>query len=90
MRTSPLVFVAGFTFVATYALAAGTPPSVVVRGTIASVDGASITIAKDDGSTVTAALAASTTFGAVEPRRFQQINSTDFVGITSVAGLTTR
>ncbi len=86
MRPSSLVFVAGFTFVAAHALADGTPSSVVVRGTIASVDGSSITIAKDDGSTVTAALAASTTFGAVEPRHFQQISSTDFVGITSVVG----
>ena len=76
MRTSSLVFVAGFTFAATHALASGTTPSVVVRGTIASVDGTSITIAKDDGSTVTAALAPSTTFGAVEARHFQQINST--------------
>jgi len=86
MRTSPFVFVAGFTFAAVHALAAGTPPSVLVRGTIASVNGTSITIAKDDGSVVTATLAPSTTFGAVEARHFQQINSTDFVGITSVAG----
>jgi len=86
MRTSPFVLVAGFTFVAAHVLAAGTPSSVVVRGTIARVDGTSITIAKDDGSAVTAALASSTTFGAVEARHFEQINSTDFVGITSVAG----
>jgi len=86
MHTSPFAFVAGLMLVGTCAWAAATPPSVVVRGTIASVDGKSITIAKDDGTTVTAALAPSTTFGAVEARHFQQINSADFVGITSVPG----
>ena len=62
------------------------PPPTLVRGTIVSIDAKSITIAKADGTTFTAAIAPMTLFSAVEPRRFDQIKSTDFVGITSVPG----
>jgi hypothetical protein len=65
--------------------AADAPP-MLVRGTIASIDAKSVTITKADGTTVTAALSPMTFFAAVEPRRFDQIKSTDFVGVTSVPG----
>jgi len=70
------------------ALAADAPPSpsMLVRGTIASIDAKSVTITKPDGTTVTGAILPSTYFAAVEPRSFSQIKSTDFVGITSVPG----
>ncbi len=66
--------------------AAAPPPPTLVRGTIASIDAKSVTITKADGTTLVAALAPTTLYSAVEPRRFDQIKSTDFVGITSVPG----
>jgi hypothetical protein len=72
------------------ALAADAPPPMpvpmLVRGTIASIDAKTITITKPDGTTATAALAPTTFYAAVEPRRLDQIKATDFVGITSVPG----
>ncbi|HEY4940242.1 MAG TPA: hypothetical protein VII56_02345 [Rhizomicrobium sp.] len=62
------------------------PPPMLVRGTIASIDAKSMTITKADGTTVTGALLPTSIYAAVEPRRFDQIKSTDFVGITSVPG----
>jgi len=56
----------------------------LIRGTIASIDAKSVTIAKADGTTVTGSLAPTTNYSAVEPRRLDQIKPTDFVGITSV------
>ncbi|MBS0470517.1 MAG: hypothetical protein JSR60_05555 [Proteobacteria bacterium] len=64
---------------------AATPP-MLVRGTITAIDGKTVTVRKDDGTTITGAIAPTTSFSAVEPRRFDQIKSTDFVGITSVPG----
>jgi hypothetical protein len=68
------------------ALAADVPPAMpmMIRGTIASIDAKSVTIRKTDGTTFTGAIAATTNFSAVEPRRLDQIKPTDFVGITSV------
>jgi hypothetical protein len=86
MRSSSLFVGVWFTLIAARALAADAPPSEVVRGTIARLDAKSVTIAKPDGTTITAALDASTVIGVVEPRHFQQINSADFVGITTVPG----
>jgi hypothetical protein len=37
-----------------------------------------------DGTTVTASLAPNVSYSIVEPRRYEQIKATDFVGITSV------
>jgi hypothetical protein len=72
------------------ALAADAPPPaavpVLVRGTIAGIDAKTITITKADGTAATAALAPTTFYAAVEPRRLDQIKATDFVGITSVPG----
>ncbi|MEI9994518.1 MAG: hypothetical protein WDM91_07985 [Rhizomicrobium sp.] len=68
------------------AAAPAAPPPLLVRGTITGVDAKSITIAKADGTSVTATLAPTTFFAAVEPRRFEQIKATDFVGVTSVPG----
>jgi len=86
MRSSSLLFDVWLTFVAARARAADAPPPEVVRGTIARLDAKSVTIRKPDGTTVTAALEAGTAIGVVEPRHFQQINSNDFVGITTVPG----
>jgi hypothetical protein len=61
-------------------------PPVLVRGKIASIDAKTITITKEDGTTVSAAIAPGTAYAAVEPRRFDQLKSTDFIGITSVPG----
>lgn len=70
------------------ALAAPPPPAppTLVRGTIASIDAKSIVITKADGTTLTAAIGPATNFSAVEPRRFDQLKSTDFIGVTSVPG----
>ncbi|HEY4187561.1 MAG TPA: hypothetical protein VGP07_20965 [Polyangia bacterium] len=85
MRKLSLVAAVGFTLVAAYAGAADSPPA-VVRGTIARIDATSVSITRVDGTTMTALLGATTSFGVVERRHFQQINSTDYVGITSVPG----
>ena len=68
------------------AFAADAPPPVpmLIRGVITSIDAKSVTITKADGTTVTGAIAPTTNFSAVEPRRLDQIKPTDFVGITSV------
>jgi hypothetical protein len=72
---------------ATTAMAADAPPPpMLVRGTIASIDAKSVTITKADGTTVTGAISPMTFFAAVEPRRFDQIKATDFIGVTSVPG----
>lgn len=73
---------------ATAAFAADSPPAapMLVRGTIASIDAKSVTITRTDGTAVTGAVGATTRFAAVEPRRFDQIKATDFVGITSSPG----
>jgi hypothetical protein len=55
---------------------------VIVRGTIAGIDAKAVWITKADGTTVTAPLAPATSFSTVEPRRFEQIKPTDFVGVT--------
>lgn len=89
MKFRALMITAGFTALATGALAADAPPvgpPILVRGTIASIDAKSVTITKADGTSVTGAIAPVTRFAAVEPRRFDQIKATDFVGITSSPG----
>jgi len=70
------------------ALAADAPPPVpmLIRGTIAGFDGKTVTITKTDGGTVTGAVGPATNYSAVEPRRFDQLKPTDFVGITAVPG----
>jgi hypothetical protein len=85
MKLRTLMMSAVLTLTAAYA-ADAPPPPMLVRGTIASIDAKTVTITKADGTTVTAAIAPATFFAAVEPRRFAQIKSTDFVGITSVPG----
>lgn len=74
------------TLAAAWALAADSPPPTVLRGQITSIDAKSISIRKADGTTVTAALGPGTKFATVEPRRFDQIKGSDFVGVTSVPG----
>jgi hypothetical protein len=86
MRTLSFTFGSGFVLVAAWALAADLPASSVIRGKISSIDAKSISIGKADGAAVTASLAPNASFSTVEPRRFDQIRDTDFVGITTVPG----
>jgi hypothetical protein len=87
MQIRSAVFVAGFTLWAASALAADAQaPVTVVRGTIAGIDAKSVSITKADGTVVAASIAPNASFSTVEPRRFEQIKATDFVGITSVPG----
>jgi len=89
MEIRTLMITAAFAALATAALAADAPPPaapILVRGVIASIDAKTVTITKPDGTTVTGAIMPATRFAAVEPRRFDQIKATDFVGITSSPG----
>lgn len=62
------------------------PPSfAIVRGTIQSFDGKTLSI-KTTTTTVTAPVGPNMRYAAVEARTFEQLKSTDFVGITSVDG----
>lgn len=86
MKFRSLILGTAIALAATATFAADAPPAppMLVRGTIVSMDAKSVTIKKDDGSTVVGALAPTTAYSAVEPRRLDQIKPTDFVGITSV------
>jgi hypothetical protein len=86
MKIRTLMMSAALVVAAAPSFAADAPPPMLVRGTIASIDGKTVTVTKADGTTVTGAILPMTFFAAVEPRRFDQIKSTDFVGITSVPG----
>jgi len=88
MTIRTLMMASALVLVAAPALAADAPAPVpmLVRGTIASFDGKTVTITKADGTAVTGAIAPTTFFSAVEPRRFDQLKTTDFVGITAVPG----
>jgi hypothetical protein len=92
MKFRTLIASATLVLAAGTAIAADAPPApppappMLVRGTIAAIDAKSVTITKDDGTTITGAIAPTTRFAAVEPRRLDQIKATDFVGITSVPG----
>lgn len=81
-----LILGTAFALCAASAFAADTPPAMpmLIRGTIASIDAKTVTIKKADGTTITGAIAPTTAYSAVEPRRLEQIKPTDFVGITSV------
>lgn len=87
-RSSVAIFL---TFSASVLLgAADAPPpamkTALVRGTIENISPTTVTLKTDKGSHLTVALTPQTRFAAVEPRKFAQIKSTDFVGITSVPG----
>ncbi len=86
MKIRTLMITAAFVATPAFAADAPAPAPMLVRGTIASFDGKSVTITKADGTSVTGAVAPTTFFAAVEPRRFDQIKATDFVGITAVPG----
>lgn len=86
MTFRTLMMTAALAALAAPAFAAEPPPPTLVRGTIASIDAKSVTVTKADGTTATASILPTTFFAAVEPRRFDQIKPTDFVGITSVPG----
>jgi hypothetical protein len=86
MQLRSLILGSVFTLCASGAFAADAPPAMpmLIRGTIATIDAKTVTIKKADGTTVTGAIAPTTMYSAVEPRRLDQIKPTDFVGITSV------
>jgi hypothetical protein len=90
MKIRTLMTCAGIMLAAGAAIAADAPPPpappMLVRGTIASIDAKSVAVTKEDGTTVTGAIAPTTRFAAVEPRRLDQIKATDFVGITASPG----
>ena len=88
MKFRTLIIAAAALAAAPAAFAADAPPAppMLVRGVIAGIDAKTVTITKADGTTITGALSPMTFYAAVEPRRFDQIKSTDFVGITSVPG----
>ncbi|HUO87609.1 MAG TPA: hypothetical protein VMU08_00430 [Rhizomicrobium sp.] len=89
MKVRTLITCAALALAAGQALAADSPPPappILVRGTIASIGAGSVTITRADGSTVTGEILPTTRYAAVEPRRFDQIKPTDFVGITSSPG----
>jgi hypothetical protein len=88
MNIRTLMIGAALTLAAGQAFAADAPPAapMLVRGTIASINGATIVITKNDGGSLTGTTVPMTFYAAVEPRRFDQIKATDFVGITSVPG----
>lgn len=88
MKIRVLTTSVAFAAFAAAAFAADAPPTppMLVRGAIASVDAKSVTITRADGTTVTGSIAPTTFYAAVEPRRFDQIKATDFVGITSSPG----
>lgn len=86
MKIRTLMIAAAALAAAAPALAAPQAPPMLVRGVIASIDAKSVTITKEDGTSVTGAIQPTTFYAAVEPRRFDQLKATDFVGITSVPG----
>jgi hypothetical protein len=86
MRSPLLALGAVSALLSAPALGADAPAAVIVRGTISSVDGKSIAIAKPEGGTFTATVAPDAAFSTLEQRRFEQIKPTDFVGVTTVPG----
>ncbi len=65
------------------AQAADAPKPVLLRGTVESFDGKTLTMVTNSGA-VTGAIAPTTRFFTVEPRTLDQLTSKDFVGVTSV------
>jgi hypothetical protein len=58
----------------------------LVRGTVKSINAATLTIKTDAGMDIVAAITPTSRFGVVEARTFNQLKPTDFVGITAVPG----
>ncbi|HVP85527.1 MAG TPA: hypothetical protein VMS78_12480 [Rhizomicrobium sp.] len=88
MRNSMLAIIAAFSFTGV-AMAAEAPPAqrpAILRGTVTSFDGKTIGIRVKTGEVMSLAVMDKTTFSAVEPRRFDQLKTTDFIGVTSVPG----
>jgi hypothetical protein len=84
MRHSMLMASAALVL-ASSAFAADAPAPGLVRGTIASFDGKTLSIATSDGAQ-TGAFTPKTVIFTVVPLKFDQLKSTDFVGVTSVDG----
>jgi hypothetical protein len=70
---------------ATVAFAADAPKPGLVRGTVASFDGKTLSMTTKDG-TVSAPVAPTLRIFTVAPLKFSDLNSTDFVGVTAVPG----
>ncbi len=89
MRNIALMLALGFATTALADTAPSPPPPMkvrLVRGTVESIDAATLKIKTDTGAEVVAAITPKSSFGVVEPRTFDQIKPTDFVGITAVPG----
>ncbi len=91
MRTLTLATIAAVSL-SGFAFAADAPPAgpaqrpTILRGTVTSFDGKLIGIRVKTGEVISLAVIDKTTFSAVEPRRFDQLKPTDFIGVTSVPG----
>ena len=83
MRLS-LLMASAVLIVAAPAFAAA-PGSGLVRGTVASFDGKTLSITTKDGAE-TGAFTPKTVIFVVVPLKFDQLKSTDFVGVTAVDG----
>jgi hypothetical protein len=84
MRLSVLTASAALVFAAS-AFAADAPAPGLVRGTIASFDGKTLSLTTKDG-VKTGAFTPKSVIFTVVPLKFDQLKSTDFVGITAVDG----
>lgn len=91
MRTPILAALAAISLSCT-AFAADAPSAepaqrpTILRGTVTSFDGKTIGIRTKTGEVMTLAIFDKTTFSAVEPRTFEQLKPTDFIGVTSIPG----
>lgn len=88
MRHIALIVALGFATAALADTTPSAPPAMkvrLVRGTVESIDATALKIKTDTGE-VTALITPKSSFGVVEPRTFDQIKPTDFVGITAVPG----
>jgi hypothetical protein len=86
MRILPVLLGATILSTSIPAPAADGPLPLRIRGTIVSIGPTSVSIKQADGKVVTAKVTADASYSTVEKRRFEQIKSTDFIGITSMPG----
>jgi hypothetical protein len=88
MRIRLTMFGAAFLSMSIPALGADAPEPLPlrIRGTIVSLSATSVSIKQADGKTVTAEVTPDVSYSTVEKRNFDQIKSTDFVGITTMPG----
>jgi hypothetical protein len=86
MRSRSTLLGAVFLSISISAFGADGPLPLRIRGTITSLSPTSVSIKRADGKIVTAAVTSDVSYSTVEKRRFEQIKSTDFIGITTMPG----